>query len=116
MGEEVRLDTLLGGAVEERFNDALQEVLQNIMDPNTAHANQRKITLEIKFKPNEDRDESDIDFQVKTALAPPKPLGSRLLIGKDKGKAVAVEYSKQIPGQVDINEIDRSNKVVSINK
>lgn len=112
--QEVRLDTLLGGAIEERFDDALQEVLQNIMDPNTDHKTQRKITLEIKFKANEDRDETEIDFQVKNKLAPPKPLGSRLLIGKEKGKAVAVEYSKQIPGQLNVDEI--GHNVVSINK
>lgn len=97
---EITLGTLAQGAVEERFNMALEEVLNNILDPNTTAKKARKIQLTVTLMPNENRQFTSVEFGVKTTLQSPKPVQTGLIIDMDgKGKAVAAEYSRQIPGQ-----------------
>lgn len=115
--EEIQISTLAGGAVEERFNDALQEVLENIQDPNTDAKKKRKITLTVTFEPKESRDFTGVDFQVKTTLQPAVPVQTGLIIGIDgKGHAVAAEYSRQIPGQTFVDESTGEIKVVAMSR
>jgi hypothetical protein len=61
------------GMVSELANDELKKVLANIVDPNTDYKKMRKITLELKFKPNEDRSQITIEVSSKNSLAPNKP-------------------------------------------
>lgn len=99
--ERISISTLAGGAVQERFEEELQKVLQNIMDPNTDWKKRRKIQLNVEFDPNEEREFSTINCNVKSTLAPQKTVSSGLFIGKDgKGRAVAAEVVKQTPGQI----------------
>jgi hypothetical protein len=55
---------LANGAVGERLDEEYQKVLQNINDPNTDPTKARKIILTFVFKPEEERDMSDITFSV----------------------------------------------------
>lgn len=111
---DVKLNTLAGGAVEERFNMALEEVLNNILDPNTDPGKARRIQLNVTLKPHEDRSFSVVEFGVKTTLQPPKPVKTGLIIDTDgKGRAVAAEYSRQIPGQGFIDET--TGEIVNFN-
>lgn len=115
MSEKVSIATLASGAVEERFEDELQNILKNIMDPNTEWKPKRKINLTVVFEPTEDRDFSRVTFNVKSVLAPQKAVATALYIGKDgKGRAVAAEMLKQVPGQVFID--DKTGEVVELQR
>ena len=86
MSEEsqITLSTLAKGAALEAFDAELANVLGNIADPNTVPNAVRKVTLEVKFKPNKDRNMMDITFGCKSALAPAEALETHALITKDK--------------------------------
>lgn len=92
--KDVSLDNLAGGAVVERFNDAMKEVLGNILDPNTTLA-KRAITLKLEIKPDENRDFGRVDITCKTSLAPATPLATKVYIGRDKTGPCATEYNPQ---------------------
>ncbi len=96
----INLEKFAGGALSEKFNMAFQEVLENIADPNTGHKAKRKITVDLTFEPNEERELSQVDIQVKTKLAPSKSVGTTILIDRDgQGGIIASEYNNQIKGQ-----------------
>lgn len=99
--KNLQFQTLAGGAVAERFGDALQQVLDNIIDPNTDPKKERKVMLTVKFKPNEDRDLVGLEVGAVPTLAPPKPISTSIIIDRDNtGNAVAAERQKGIPGQI----------------
>lgn len=104
--ERVNLETFAGGALQEKFDDALEKVLQNMMDPNTPHKNKRKIQVEVTFAQNEDRNDTSVDVSVVTKLAAVKPANTRMAIGKDlkTGKCYAQEYGSSIRGQMSLEE------------
>ena len=92
--EEVSLDNIHGGAAIERFNDALSEIIDNIIDPNTEPDKIREIKISVKFKPaKEDRKQVAYIINVEKKLAPARPVGSFMFVGKDKGKSVAFEQN-----------------------
>lgn len=80
---QVNLETFAGGALQEKFDDAMEKVLQNMTDPNTPWKNKRKITVEVTFEQNEDRDDSNVDVSVIPKLAPVKSVKTRMAIGRD---------------------------------
>lgn len=100
MEKMINLDTIADGALAEKVNIALGEVLANIADPNTEWKTKRKLTIDITFVAQEDRELALLDIQTKTKLAPAKSVGTKILIGTDgKGGIIASEFGKQIPGQ-----------------
>lgn len=100
MENMINLETFADGALAEKVNMALKEVLANITDPNTDWKIKRKLTLDIAFSAGEDRELALLDIVAKTKLAPAKPLSSKIVIGTDgKGGIMASEFKKQIPGQ-----------------
>lgn len=98
----ISLDTLNQGAAVERFNMALQEVLDNIQDPNTEPKAARTVTLKCTIKPDDDRGVGNIKIEVVAKLAPVAPFDVRVFLGCDKdGKGYASEYhpnQQTIPG------------------
>ena len=98
--ETVSLESIGAGAAVERFQLALQETLDNIIDPNMDAKKARCITLKITLKPDENREFSDAQISVGTTLAPITPVKTKIFIGRDQqGHGVACEYD---PGQMDI--------------
>lgn len=110
------LDEFAQGALLEKFNVAYNEVLENIMNLNTSYKAKRNLTIKLTFATNEDRDTSNVAIEVTNKLAPSKSVETVLLIGKEKGKAVANEWGKGIPGQVNLEEYEegKNNKVIGI--
>ncbi len=106
--EESYVDiTNLGrGAAVELFNDELNRVLANILDPNTDPKAIRSLTLTVKFKPSEDRDLAATVMEVKSKLASPKGVGTVIFIGKEKGQPVAMERN---PRQLELPTDNVSN-------
>jgi len=114
MENMINLETFEDGALAEKINVALKDVLVNINDPNTSWKLKRKLTLEITFSTGEDRELAMLDIVAKTKLAPNKPLSSKLIIGTDgKGGIMASEYKKQIPGQSTMRVDESTGEVVT---
>ena len=99
-----KLDELMGGAVTERIQKALAEIMQNIIDPNTDAKKTRKVTLELTIKPNANRQSASLTAAVKTSLAPFVPIESGVYIASnDNGESIMYEQTDVMPGQVDLS-------------
>lgn len=101
MGKKtINLEALAGGAFAERARQAIQEVMENIADPNTEWKTKRKVTIDITFAAGEDREVIECDVVAKPKLAPKKGIHTKFLLDKDlDGEILASEFKKQIPGQ-----------------
>jgi hypothetical protein len=97
----VNLETLGEGMAVERFNDAWQQVLENIKDPNTKATTIREVTLKVKIKPSEDRDRALVTLEAIPKLAPAKVIDTLVYLSKlrDEGvlKTVASEHIPKQP-------------------
>lgn len=110
----VNLETFAGGALQEKFDDAMEKVLQNMTDPNTPWKNKRKIMVEVTFEQDETRDDSSVEVSVIPKLAAVKPVKTRMAIGKDlaTGKCYAEEYGSGIRGQMSFDDMHNGNEVM----
>ena len=84
--EHITLSQIGNGSLEERFQEELQKILVNIQDPNTKPVDQRKITMTVAFKPNEDRDDAQIMIGVSSSLASYKQVSTSVFLSTDKDK------------------------------
>jgi hypothetical protein len=111
--KSLNLETLAGGAFTERVNQAIQEVMENIADPNTAWKTKRKVTITMVFEASEDRDITNVDIVAKPALAPKKGVHTNIIIDKQlDGEIIAAEYRKQIPGQQAIKVDSETGEII----
>lgn len=103
--EALDLRNIAGGALQEKVDDAMRRVLDNMQDPNTPWKVKRQITVKIAFTQNEERDDTAVDLSVETKLAPVSPVRTRMSIGKDlrDGEVYAEEYGRQIRGQMSLD-------------
>lgn len=110
----ITLEKFAGGVLKEKFNTELQKVLDNIVDPNTDFKKTRKISLEIVFKANEDRDLAEVDIKSKATIVEAKATTTKVLIGKDleTGRVEASEFKNQVAGQLvmDIPDSEETNE------
>ncbi|MET7041056.1 replication terminator protein [Clostridium botulinum] len=114
MEKMINLETFADGALAEKVNMALKEVLTNITDPNTSWKTKRKLTLDITFSAGEDRELAMLDIVAKTKLAPAKALNSKIVIGTDgKGGILASEFKNQIPGQSTMRVDEETGEVLT---
>lgn len=89
---EMSLATLKGGAAIEAVDALLLEVWENILDPNTEPTQQRKVTLELVFKPDKEREVGHVAIKPSAKLATPRPIESKVSFGRDEhGIACGVE-------------------------
>lgn len=114
--KHINLETFASGALTEQVNKAIEEVTKNIQDPNTEAKTSRKITVTIAFKPNDRRDFVATGVQTKTTLAPVLGAVTAMTMGKNlkTGEVEACEIGNQIPGQMELNEIDAYNKASEV--
>ena len=108
---KVSLINLGGGAAIEKFDDELQKVIQNILDPNTT-LRPRKVVLEVTLTPNETREISVTDIECTAKLAKVKPFKTTLFIGEDEEGATAVEAKNPNQGALAGYSATGSNKLV----
>ena len=91
------------GAIKERVDYAMGEIIQNILDPNTDPAKTRKLTVELTFSPSSTRDYIPFTSVVKTKLQPTTAIQTSLSLHSDyTGKSKFVENTPQIPGQFNL--------------
>ncbi len=102
---KVNLEEFAGGALQEKFDTAMEQVLANMLDPNTPWKNKREINIKVTFEQNEDRDDTTVDVSVVPKLAAAKSIGTRMAIGKNikTGELYAEEYGSQVRGQMSMN-------------
>lgn len=86
------LDNLGLGAARELFQNELDKVLENILDPNTPATAKRSVALSVTIVPNEDRSECGIQIEATSKIAPYKGAGGVIFVGRKDGRAVATSY------------------------
>jgi hypothetical protein len=99
-GEIITLSTIAGGALEERFEEKLREVLANMMDPNTPTTTTRKVVMTVSLKPDEKRTRCDIDISVESKTAAPIKVSTTLFMAMGKDGPLAQEHH---PDQMRLN-------------
>lgn len=105
MKKIVDLSNIANGAADEKFNQELQKVLENIADPNTEAKKARKITLTFTLTGNEKRNLANVEVQAKSTLVPAKEVGTELIIDYDQdGSVTGAELKSGIPGQTYVND------------
>lgn len=104
--EAVELKNIAGGALQAKFNKAMEAVVANLLDPNTPSKDKRKITIEMTFVTDEERTQVASTVSVKQKLAPLHPINTQFGIGKDlkDGGNFIEEYGQYLPGQMALNE------------
>ncbi|NFB30638.1 replication terminator protein [Clostridium botulinum] len=113
MEKMINLETFADGALAERMNQALKEVLENIADPNTEWKTKRKLNLEMKFTTGADRELTEVEIVAKTKLAPKESVSTKIIIDKDlDGEVLATEFKKQTPGQTYIKVDKETGEVL----
>ena len=107
---DISLHDLAGGALQEKVNQAFEQVMKNMQDPNTPWKNKRKINLTLSFEQNEDRTDCTCDISVDTKLASVKPVSTKFSTQKDltTGKIYAEEYGPGIRGQMSFEDIEEN--------
>ena len=112
--KNVELKEFIGGAFQEQFGKAFEEIIENLQNPNTPFKNSREITIKMKFTQNEKRDDVKCAVLVSTKLAPQAPMETAFAIGKDlkTGELYAEEYGKQIKGQMSIDDYQKEQPQV----
>lgn len=78
----VELSELANGAIQEKLDHALKDVMTNILDPNTEAKKKRKITITLTMEPGENRDTLTLDAQVKATLVPEDSATTTVLVGR----------------------------------
>lgn len=113
---KVELKDLVGGALQEKFAKSFEKVIDNLQDMNTSFKAKRKITIQLDFTQNENRDDVAVNVNVVEKLAPQAPMETKFYIGKDlnTGDVYAEEYGKQIKGQMSFN--DFASPIQSVQK
>ena len=116
------LSKIAEGGVQVKLNRALQQVADNILNPNTEAKKKRKVTITLTIAPNDKRDAADTLVEVKTSLAPETGVSSTMLLGRDIKGEVHINELKSDPdtGEVktdtgeSVDEIENKNKVVDL--
>jgi len=107
--DKLNIASVAKGALMERADVEIENVLKNILDKNTDWKKARKVTLELEFKSMDDTRESvQLGLKAKSSVSPYTPVLTQLFLGKDNnGQVIAEEYAKHtIPGQTAI-QVDK---------
>lgn len=108
--EHFNMEEFAGGAFTEQVNRELRRVVENIQDPNTEAKAKRRISVAIEFVPNEARNFGTIGVQANSKLAPALGAVTAISMGKNikTGEVDAVEIGSQIPGQMNIKDVEEN--------
>lgn len=106
---KVSLEQIMGGGLQEQFGKSFDRVIENLADPNTGFKEARKITIELKFTQNENRDDVSCAVSVKEKLAAQAPMQTAFVVGKNlkTGEMYAEEYGRhnRLNGQMSVDEM-----------
>lgn len=103
--QNMKLNTLAGGAVQEHFERELSRVVDNLTDLSTDPKKKRKITLTLDLTTNDNRDYIAVDVQAKSTLTPTNATEFALMTGvSDKGNREVAELKSGAKGQSFIDD------------
>ncbi|MFC5630108.1 MULTISPECIES: hypothetical protein [Streptococcus] len=96
------LSHIAEGGLQEKLDNELEKVFDNILDLNTEAKAKRKITITLTMSSNEERTVVDTIMEVKSKLAPQNGVATTILIGRDfdTGQVHANELKSTVPGQM----------------
>jgi hypothetical protein len=106
----ISLTTLAGGALDERFKDALQQVLDNIQDTNTEPKVKREILMKVTVTPDGAREIGNVAIDVSVKLVAPKTVGTIFFMNWVGGKVEIEEKNPKQPGLFDGQEKEGSER------
>ncbi|KJW12887.1 hypothetical protein [Levilactobacillus spicheri] len=107
----VDLTDMANGAIQEKLEHVMGEVLDNILNPNTDAKKKRKVTINLVLTPNENRDAVTLDAQVKPTLVPEESATTTILVGRNgKGNIEANELKSGTKGQTYFDPDDEKLK------
>lgn len=89
--EKVSLVNLDGGLALDLFDEVLEKVIKNCLDPNTKAKATRSLILEVKITPDKQRERAEVEITAKSRTAAPVALITQFYIGKQDGHYVAYE-------------------------
>ena len=89
--DRISVATIKNGAAVELIDAAIQQVLENVVDPDTDAKTKRSVTLKLGFKPDKDRDQMGVTIDVSTSLAPHDTVGTVAFIAHTRDGVVAIE-------------------------
>ena len=100
------LSHIAEGGLQEKLNNELEKVFDNILDLNTEAKAKRKITITLTMSSNEERTVVDTVMDVKAKLAPQNAVATTILVGRDfdTGQVHANELKSTVPGQMYFDE------------
>lgn len=91
MEQLLSLDWMAQGKLQEKFQNALNQVLMNIVDPAYEAKAKRQIVITFKLTVAENRGNADLSAEVRVKLPTEGPAIAAILIGKSKGEWWATE-------------------------
>ena len=98
--DAVTMEGLAFGEVGKKFPEALKAVAANIADFGTSVKVKREITVRLTFEPEDDRKSFDVQVDVTTKLAPPKPAKTKLYLQTAGNELVVTESNPEQPDLV----------------
>lgn len=100
------LSHIAEGGLQEKLDNELEKVFDNILDLNTEAKAKRKITVTLTMSSNEERTVVDTTMEVKSKLAPQHGVATTILVGRDldTGQVHANELKSTVPGQMYFDE------------
>lgn len=106
MEKTIKLDlSVIGeGGLQEKVDNELAKVFENILDPNTDTKTARKLSITLIMKPDDSRQTVATVMEVKSTLAPQTGVATTVLVGAQNGKVYANELKSVVPGQTYIDD------------
>lgn len=99
---ELNVGNILGGKFPERFQKAVQQLIDNMRDPNTPADASRKITFEFTFRPTEDRQTAAVMLETKMKLASMEGVAGTIYVSKAEGSLKA--YTRDVRQEMMFDE------------
>lgn len=114
MSIQLNYESLGRDGLSEIVDKALVDLVTNIGDPNTDWKKQRKLVIEVAFKPNEQRNFPEMSYSVKPSLAPVKPVTVTAMLDSDPRTGEDALFIPENGTRPDQLELPVNPKVTSI--
>lgn len=106
--KQVNLEKFAGGALSQQVSRAINQVMRNMQDVNTPSKDKRKVTVDLTFEQDEQREDVQVVINVKTKFSSTIPSKTKFYVGKDldTGEVEFEEYGNKdtMKGQMEMNQ------------
>ena len=104
--KRIDLNTIANGQLAEEFQASYEKVLENLLDLNCSSKDKRKITINLTFSENEQRNQFALDIKVTEKLAPHCSAETLIYMGRDlhTGNIVYEEAGSGLRGQMALSD------------